>query len=146
NSARLTEGICSAQRKKEMQRRYVVVGTGSRAGMYIKALATTYRDSCALVGLCDRNQTRMDWYNRRLVGEYDHPPCPTYRAEQFDQMIAETQPDTVIVTTIDATHHLYITRAMELGCDAITEKPMTVDVEKTRAIFDAIERTGRSLR
>lgn len=129
-----------------MQRRYVVVGTGSRAGMYIKALATTYRDSCALVGLCDRNQARMDWYNRRLVSEFDHPPCPTYPAEQFDQMIAETQPDTVIVATIDATHHLYITRAMELGCDAITEKPMTVDVEKTHAIFDAIARTGRSLR
>jgi predicted dehydrogenase len=35
---------------------------------------------------------------------------------------------------------------MELGCDAITEKPMTIDVEKTRAIFDAIERTGRQLR
>jgi len=114
--------------------------------MYIKALATTYRDSCALVGLCDRNQTRMDWYNARLVNEFEHAPCPTYLADQFDRMIAETRPDTVIVTTTDATHHLYITRAMDLGCDAITEKPMTVDVEKTRAIFDAIARTGRSLR
>ncbi|NLX08159.1 MAG: Gfo/Idh/MocA family oxidoreductase [Chloroflexi bacterium] len=129
-----------------MKRKYVVVGTGSRAGMYIKALATTYRDSCALVALCDRNQTRMDWYNRRLESEFDHAPVPTYLAGEFNRMIAETQPDTVIVATIDATHHLYITRAMELGCDAITEKPMTVDVEKTRAIFDAIERTGRSLR
>lgn len=129
-----------------MQRRYVVIGTGARAGMYIKALATTYRDSCALVGLCDRNQTRMDWYNARLVNEFEHAPCPTYLADQFDRMIAETRPDTVIVTTTDATHHLYITRAMDLGCDAITEKPMTVDVEKTRAIFDAIARTGRSLR
>lgn len=129
-----------------MRRSYVVVGTGSRAGMYIKALATTYRDACALVGLCDRNQTRMDWYNQRLVSEFEHTPCPTYLADQFDRMITETQPDTVIVATPDATHHLYITRAMELGCDVITEKPMTVDVEKTRAIFDAIERTGRSLR
>src|SRR5258708_16634536 len=61
-------------------------------------------------------------------------------------MIVETKPDVVIVTTIDATHHIYITRAMELGCDVISEKPMTVDAEKTRLIFDTIERTGKSLR
>jgi predicted dehydrogenase len=35
---------------------------------------------------------------------------------------------------------------MELGCDVISEKPMTTDAEKARAIFDAIERTGKSLR
>jgi predicted dehydrogenase len=129
-----------------MKQKYVVVGTGSRAGMFIKALTTTYRESCALVGLCDLNQTRMDWYNRRLVEEFNYAPCPTYRADQFDRMIAETQPDTVIVTTIDAAHHLYINRAMELGCDAITEKPMTIDAEKARSIFDTIQRTGQSLR
>ena len=73
-------------------------------------------------------------------------PRPTYLADAFDRMVAETRPDTVIVTTVDATHHRYITRAMELGCDVITEKPMTTDAGKMRAIFDAIARTGRSLR
>ena len=29
------------------------------------------------------------------------------------------------VTTMDRTHHRYIIRAMEAGCDCITEKPMT---------------------
>ncbi|MBE0690004.1 MAG: Gfo/Idh/MocA family oxidoreductase, partial [Anaerolineae bacterium] len=57
-----------------------------------------------------------------------------------------TQPDIVIVATKDSTHHTYIARAMELGCDVITEKPMTMDVERMRVIFDAIERTGKSLR
>ena len=47
---------------------------------------------------------------------------------------------------MDSTHHQYIVRAMELGCDAITEKPMTIDAPKARAIFDAIARTGRKLR
>jgi len=128
-----------------MKRKFAIVGTGSRAGMYVRAIAETYRDSCSLVALCDVNQTRMNWYNARLA-EAGQPTCPTYHADQFETMIAETHPDTVIVTTIDATHHLYIVRAMELGCDVITEKPMTIDAEKVRAIFDAIERTGRSLR
>ena len=35
---------------------------------------------------------------------------------------------------------------MELGCDVITEKPMTTDEVKAQAILDAVKRTGRKLR
>ena len=128
------------------RKRYAIVGTGSRAGMYVEAITTTYRDSAELVALCDLSQVRMDWYNRQLQAAGALTPLPTYRADAFDQMVLETHPDTVIVTTIDATHHTYIVRAMALGCDVITEKPMTTDAEKAHAIFDAIARTGRSLR
>ena len=114
--------------------------------MFIDAIAGTYRETTELVGLCDVSQTRMDWYNRRLATMAEVGPRPTYLADSFDRMIADTKPDTVIVTTVDATHHLYITRAMELGCDVITEKPMTTDAAKMRAIFDVIARTGRLLR
>ena len=128
------------------RRRYAIVGTGSRAGLYIDGISGTYRETAELVALCDLSQARMDWHNRRLVAQEGGAPRPTYPAESFDRMIADTAPDTVIVTTVDATHHQYIVRAMELGRDVITEKPMTTDAEKMRAIFDAIARTGRSLR
>lgn len=128
------------------KKRYALVGTGGRAGMFVDAITTTYKDVAELVAFCDFSQTRMNWYNGRLQNECGLEPLPTYFAEQFDQMIAETKPDTVIVTTIDATHHLYIVRAMELGCDAISEKPMTTDLSKLQAIFDTIEKTGQSLR
>ena len=128
------------------RKRYALVGTGGRAGMFVDAITTTYKDVAELVGLCDFSQTRMDWYNQQIEEQCGLEPLPTYFADQFDQMIAETKPDTVIVATIDATHHKYITRAMELGCDAISEKPMTTDLPKLKAIFDTIEKTGRSLR
>lgn len=128
------------------RKRYALVGTGARAGMFVEALTTTYREVTELVALCDLSQTRMDWYNRKLKTTAGLAPRPTYHADQFDRMIAETRPDTVIVATIDSTHHLYITRAMALGCDVITEKPMTTDLEKLQAIFKAIQQTGRSLR
>ena len=35
---------------------------------------------------------------------------------------------------------------MELGCDAITEKPMTIDAEKCQQIVDTIKKTGRDLK
>lgn len=126
--------------------RYAIVGTGGRAGMYVMAILGEYAAYSELVGLCDLSQTRMDWYNRQIQERTGHDPIPTYLAQDFDRMIAETKPDVVIVTTMDATHHIYICRAMELGCDAITEKPMTIDDEKARQIFETIERTGRSLR
>lgn len=128
------------------RKRYALVGTGSRAGMFFNAVCNTYRDSSELVALCDLSQTRMDWYNQQLADEYGLASVPTYSAAQFDAMIAETKPDIVIVATMDSTHHQYIVRAMELGCDVISEKPMTTDQERIRAIYDAIERTGRSLR
>jgi predicted dehydrogenase len=49
----------------------------------------------------------------------------------------------VIVTTIDRFHHEYIIRTLEAGCDAISEKPMTIDDDKCRAILAAEQRTGR---
>ena len=61
-------------------------------------------------------------------------------------MVEEQKPDVVIVTTIDRAHHKYICRAMELGCDAITEKPMTIDAAKCQQIIDTIKTTGRNLR
>lgn len=128
------------------KKRYAIVGTGSRSGMFVKAVTETYKDTSELVGLCDLSKTRMDWYNRQLGENLGMSPLPMYHADNFDKMVAETKPDTVIVTTIDAWHHKYIVRAMELGCDVISEKPMTTDIDKMKAIYDTIKKTGQSLR
>lgn len=130
----------------KQRKRYALVGTGSRASMFINAIATTYPDVAELVAFCDQSQVRMSWHNRQLAKMVAYAPIPMYAAAQFDQMIRDTRPDTVIVTTVDSTHHLYITRAMDLGCDVISEKPMTTDLDKLQAIFEAIDHTGRSLR
>ncbi|MBN1119534.1 MAG: Gfo/Idh/MocA family oxidoreductase [Anaerolineae bacterium] len=127
------------------KKRYALVGTGSRAGMYVRAITETYPDVAELVALCDFSQTRMNWYVDRIIKATGVDTVPTYPAERFEQMIADTRPDSVIVATIDAAHHNYIARAMVLGCDVITEKPMTTDLEKLNTIFDAIDATGRSL-
>ena len=130
----------------DTRKRYALVGTGGRAQMFIDAIVSTYRENAVMVGLCDLSQTRMDWHNQQIAEEFDAAPIATYTADNFDQMVAETKPDTIIVTSMDSTHHLYINRAMELGCDAISEKPMTIDATKARSIFETIDRTGRSLR
>jgi predicted dehydrogenase len=129
-----------------MKTRYAIVGTGGRARMYYHALAARYAETSELVGLCDVNQTRMDYVNSTRQELYGAPPVSTYKSNQFEQMIRECKPDVVIVTSIDRTHHVYITRAMEVGRDVITEKPMTIDEVKCQQILDTIKRTGRNLR
>lgn len=128
------------------KKKYAIVGVGGRAEFFYSALTTTYKDMAELVALCDSNQTRMNYANELLTNKYAYHSVPTYTAEHFDEMIREQEPNVILVCTIDRTHHKYIIRAMELGCDVITEKPMTIDEEKCRDILDAIERTGKQLR
>lgn len=132
--------------KMSQRKRYVLVGTGGRAEFFWGSLVKDYNETSELVAFCDINTIRMNYSNKLLQEKYNHPAVDTYRADQFEDMIREKKPDYVIVTTIDRTHHHYIIRAMELGCDVISEKPMTVDEEKCQEILDAVKRTGRNLR
>ncbi|MBR2313060.1 MAG: Gfo/Idh/MocA family oxidoreductase [Clostridia bacterium] len=128
------------------KKRYVQVGVGGRARFFYNAVAGTYGETSELVAFCDINRTRLEHAQQTLVEKYNYPKVALYAAEEFDKMIEEQKPDYVIVTTIDRTHHKYIIRAMELGCDVISEKPMTMDADKCQAILDAIKRTGKNLR
>ena len=129
-----------------MAKTYALVGTGGRARMFYEAILGPHKDQSRLVALCDTNQVRMDYTNRVIEKEFGGQALPTYKAADFAAMLAAHKPDTVIVTSIDRTHHLYIIAALEAGCDVITEKPMTTDPEKCQAILDAVERTGKSVR
>lgn len=47
-------------------KRYAIVGSGSRSGMFSTALLKTYAQQGELVALCALNQTRMDPYNAKF--------------------------------------------------------------------------------
>jgi predicted dehydrogenase len=127
-----------------IRKRFVQVGLGSRSYLYSEALVEQYRDTCELVGLCDTNEGRL---RQRIAwaGQFG-VEVPGYRSEEFERMIAECRPDTVIVTSVDATHDDYTARAMELGCDVISEKPMATTAEKCQRILDAQRLTGKTCR
>ena len=126
-------------------KKYVLVGTGVRSSMYLESLAGNFKDAGVIAAVCDTNLTRMKYWVDYLHDNYGLPPLPMYKAAEFDRMIGEIKPDTVIVTTVDRTHHQYICSAMELGCDVISEKPMTVDTVKCQQIIDTVKRTGKHL-
>lgn len=116
-----------------------IVGTGSRGtSSWGKPVVDSYSDIVEIVGLCDINGKRVK-AAQALMGS----KAPTYT--DFDQMVQETNPEVVLVTTVDATHYRYIIRALELGRDVITEKPMCTDEEQCRTILEAQKRTGKKV-
>ncbi|WP_256361625.1 Gfo/Idh/MocA family oxidoreductase [Streptomyces sp. TRM70350] len=57
-------------------------------------------------------------------------------------MLRPERIDLVVVCTVDRTHDECIVRALETGCDVVTEKLMTTDTDRARRIPDAGRRTG----
>ena len=129
---------------RDARTRYALVGTGSRSQMYTRAILNDFTEHAELVGLCDRNAGRLELARSQAAAR--GVQVPGFLAADFDRMIREARPDVVIVTTVDATHDQYIVRALELGRDVITEKPMTTTAEKCQRILDAVQRSGRKLR
>ncbi len=130
-------GFAFGANKEKMK--VALVGTGIRGTtMWGRSVARDYRDQVEFVGLCDNNPGRLA-YGKSYIGV----DCKTY--SDFDLMLREGKPDMVIVTTVDATHHEFIVKAMDFGCDVITEKPMTTDAAKCQAIIDKQSETGQNL-
>ncbi|MEV0901199.1 Gfo/Idh/MocA family oxidoreductase [Actinoplanes sp. NPDC049802] len=123
------------------RRRYALVGAGSRAGMFLRAITGDHADVAELVAMADTNQARPAVHNKRLA-----EPVPVYDAADFTEMLKRERVDVVLVATVDRYHDHYVAAALDAGCDAITEKPMTVDVAGCRRILDAQRRTGRDVR
>ncbi len=118
---------------------YVLVGTGARATLcYLEFICNDLKDSVNLCGVYDIEPKRAEAALKLVGGN-----APIF--DDFDTMLKETNPDGVIVTSIDCTHDDYIVRALEYGCDVISEKPLTTTPEKFMRIYEAEKRTGHKV-
>lgn len=119
---------------------YCLVGTGSRGlRMYAIPLVQDYQSVARLTGICDINPGRLEWAREQLGDDVQ-------AFKEFDEMLDNVPCDTVIVTTKDSLHDEFIIKALKKGKDVITEKPMTINAEKCRAIIAAERETGKQVR
>ncbi|MBE6883081.1 MAG: Gfo/Idh/MocA family oxidoreductase [Ruminococcaceae bacterium] len=120
-----------------MKKKYVFAGASQRMlGMFATPLKNDFAEVAELCGVYDINPGRAKFVADRIG-------MPAF--DDFDKMIAETNPDIVLVTTVDAYHSDYVIRALEAGCDVITEKPMTIDAKRCKAILDAEKKSGHKV-
>jgi len=119
--------------------RMALVGTGARgSGFWGKALVKNFGEVLEFVGLADINPGRVAFVKKDMGVS-----CPVF--VDVEKMIRETKPDYVIVTTVDATHDEIIIKALNMGVNVITEKPMTTDEVKCKKILAAEKKSGKKV-
>jgi predicted dehydrogenase len=126
-----------------MSTSYAMVGLGHRAHMFLHALLGEHAAVGRLVGLCDSNPGRLA--HAAAIAREAGISIPPYSSADFDRMLRETSAECVIVTVPDYAHCEYIVRALELGANVITEKPLTIDAASCRRIVAARQASGRSV-
>jgi predicted dehydrogenase len=126
-------------------RRYAVIGTGARAGLYIRALADRYAADGTIVAWCDPNRMRMNYYDEILTAAGRRSPAQ-YGPDDFGRLLDSERPDAVLVTSPDHTHPRYAEQALRAGCDVILEKPVATSADGARLLADAARTSAGTLR
>ena len=125
--------------EKTVKLKIALIGTGIRGiTFWGKRLVDEYSEILEFVGLSDINPSRLE-FGKNYIGA----GCPTFT--DFEKMVSTTKPDLIIVTTKDSTHHQYIIKGLEMGCDVLTEKPLTTDETKCQAILEAERKSNKNL-
>ncbi len=129
----------AAKRKGNEKMRVALVGTGVRGvGMYGRRLLADYGEYLDLIGICDQNPGRLQY-------AYDYIQPQGSAFTDLDEMLTQTRPEWLIVTSWDWEHHSNIITGLEHGCNIICEKPITIDEEKAEMIVQAEKKYGKEV-
>jgi predicted dehydrogenase len=131
------------------KKRYAITGLSLR-GIYAflfpllgRALSpgdNDFSSEAEIVAIVDPDADRITRFCQETGLQF-----PAYAPEDFTRMLAEQNPDAVIVTGPDFTHHDYIVQTLRAGKDVITEKPMVISAEQARSVLSAERESGRRI-
>ena len=87
-----------------------------------------------LAGICDSNQQLLtrrsqEWGIAAAFGDYD-------------SMLADVEPDAVVVATPNVFHKPLILKALEKGCHVLCEKPLALNLMETEELYEAANAAG----
>lgn len=115
--------------------RVAVVGLGN-AGFTLHLPALAGIPGVLTVGACDLSAERRERASSRF-----HVPA----FERFDEMLARTTPDVVVVGTPPNSHADHCLRVFAAGAHVICEKPFVSSLEEADRVIAAAERAGRRI-
>jgi predicted dehydrogenase len=112
-----------------------IVGCGKIADAHASQIQRV--EGCEMVGVCDREILMA----RQL---YERFPVKRYFGV-LTELLAETRPDVVHVTTPPETHFDIAKVCLESGCHVYVEKPFTLYAEEARALVALAKEKGLKL-
>ncbi len=122
------------EEEQQQRLRHAIIGVG--AGIlngHRPALALSTVD---LVAAADINTTS----GRQRANELS---CAFY--EDYRQMLAETQPDVVVILTPPFLHASMTRESLQAGCHVLVEKPMAIQVAEADEMLETARRCNRLL-
>ena len=102
------------------------------------AKAYAARGDAEIVGVVSRGETSRNALIAALGLQ-----APAF--SDYDEALAATRPDVVVISTYPDTHARYAIAAMEAGAHVFLEKPVAETVEEACAVRDTALRLGRKL-
>ena len=115
--------------------RILVVGAGHMGISHARAYSKLSGfEICGVV-------TRSRQSSQTMVDELG----PLQQFTDFEQALAETNPNSVAVSSYTETHHPFTMAALEAGCHVFVEKPLAESVEKAQQIADKAKQANRKV-
>src|SRR5215467_4556664 len=92
---------------------------------------------CEIVGVCD---------SEPLMAKQLHERFPIKRDfAALNQLLVESEPDVVHITTPAESHFEIARTCLEHGCHVYVEKPFTLYAEEAKTLIDLTEKKGLKL-
>ena len=116
------------------------LGIGSR-GDYVLNVFLNQPD-VRFLSICDIRKSRREAVKRKVDEKYGSSDCSMYR-DMFEFYEANPQMDAVLIATGDRWHTMASIVAAKAGKDIYCEKPLSLTIQESRAVEQAVNRYGR---
>jgi len=112
--------------------RVAIVGAGANSDYHVR-FSKAY-PGAQIVGIADMNLARA----REVARTYDIEGAFGSTAD----ILREARPDVVHVVTPPRTHFAVVREVLEAGCHVLVEKPLALNSEEARILYELAERQG----
>ena len=116
------------------------LGIGSRGGGVIKGFLQ--QPDVRFLSICDIRKSRREEIKRVADERYGSSDCTMFR-DMFEFYDANPQMDAVFIATGDRWHTMASIVAAKAGKDIYCEKPLSLTIQESRAVEQAVNRYGR---
>ncbi|HLR25423.1 MAG TPA: Gfo/Idh/MocA family oxidoreductase, partial [Fodinibius sp.] len=113
----------------------LVVGCGNMGSSHARAYDRL--EGVTIAGLVSRGPESRNQLSDELGG------LPTFG--NYEEALAETQPDAVSINTYQGTHAEYAIKALEQAAHVFVEKPLAETVEDAEAVVEAAQKADKKL-
>lgn len=117
-----------------MKHRILLIGASVRVGQLVREVLRKYPDY-EFVGILDSDAPKAQDFMA-----YHGLALPVFGSQDFDLALRSVQPDMAVITTSDYTHADYIVRCLDRKVSCLVEKPLCINAEQCRAIWEAQQR------